>query len=108
MAYEDSPLIGVLYNRAVDDTFVVREKEVSFLAVPYFFGTRDKNVGINYQWMINGQEPAPPLNGSRATFRQEGDETGVSGISISASHAQKFMQSAKGDFVLRFGETNGL
>jgi hypothetical protein len=53
--YEDSPLFGVMYHRALGGTTAASESETSFAAVPYFADVSAPNdVQLAYQWRVNG------------------------------------------------------
>ena len=41
--YEDNPLYGILYNRAVRNQYSTPNDSVNFAVAPYFFSTSDKN-----------------------------------------------------------------
>lgn len=103
LIYENHPLYGILYNRAIGGEFNLRDREVSLTAAPYFFST-DGNYSNNifFNWKINNT-PANTTNGNTITLRQDSEESGKSLINLEASHLTKKFQLAKKDFLLNFG-----
>jgi hypothetical protein len=105
--YEDHPLYGVIFERAVDaeSSYPVAENEVSLLAVPYSMDI----AGINdpratFSWLTEqGKGPAAPV----VTFRPEPGATGLAGASIKINH-QNFAQYTSQSVTLKFGDTGAM
>lgn len=93
LLYENNPLYGILFNKKVNQT-VLKNGEVSFSAVPYFFETPSKKSSLlKYSWKINGQESFV-FNTDKAIFRYEDKEAGSSFIDLTVSHQTNFLQEA--------------
>jgi hypothetical protein len=70
--YENDPLSGPRYEKALSDTFTMKDTESSFLAVPYFFS---KSPAI--AWTIGGNAAA---QGPVVTVQSSGRGSGVASI----------------------------
>lgn len=52
--YQEDPLVGILYNKALKDRGVYEAKETTLIAEPYFFDTvSKKSANLDYTWKIN-------------------------------------------------------
>lgn len=57
LLYEDNPIEGVLYERAVGGQFDLTKDEFSLKAEPYFFPSDDRANGkLSYVWSLNNKE----------------------------------------------------
>ena len=83
LIYEDHPLFGILFNRALSD-LILKEKEIKLSAVPYFFDAPSKNsASLEYTWSQN----LGPVSGleqpSEIVLRQADDsESGTVNIGV--------------------------
>ncbi len=106
--YEDHPLYGVLFERAVDSNqkgaYPVSASEISLLAVPYsmdIYSLSDPRA--KWSWLTGGGKgPAA----ASATFRPEEGATGEASASIRVNH-QNFAQYGDRKVVLDFGAPGG-
>jgi hypothetical protein len=83
--YEDHPLLGMRYERAMPLEIKLVAKEINMRAVPYFFSTKDANKNITYNWFLNGDKVSTVL-GNKITVRNEGKEGATSEINLSIKH----------------------
>lgn len=97
--YENSPLYGVLYNKAITDEFTLKEKEVSFTGVPYSM-TRTNNNAMMFKWTINGVAAGSGAGGDTVTVRDEANKGGQSLIKLSVTNSEKEFQEAFGSFYI--------
>lgn len=104
--YEDHPLYGVLFNRAVDaDTergYPVSSTEVTLLAVPYSMDIRAlADPRVKYTWLTDaGFGPNAPT----VTFQPPAGSTGDGKVTLRVNH-QNFAQYANRAVKLVFGDT---
>ncbi len=104
LVYENNPLYGPLFNAEVGQRINLREKEITFVAYPLFFGVSDRNdASIKYSWSANGSNVGQ--NTSRVTFRSP-DSAGSSNLSIHAENSAKFTQTADKSFGVEFSNEN--
>ena len=92
--YENDPLLGILFNKAIESTFNLFNKEVSFVAMPFYFNNPDTEG--NYSWTINGN----PTNETTRfiTLRNVNNEQGQSDISVGLDNQKRILQSAAKSF----------
>jgi hypothetical protein len=86
--YESDPLLGVLFNNAIDGAYQMNGEEDSFLAVPYNFTSAPA-----LDWVVNNAESGtdPFL-----TVRATGSGAGSAVVSVSATGATSFDNAAAG------------
>ncbi len=103
IVYENDPLYGILYNKAITSSFTLPSNEVKLTASPYFFSTDviGKN-NLQYQWDINNASTANNTNKS-IILRHGGDIAGSSNISLVISNTVDFFQKIGFNFQVNFG-----
>jgi hypothetical protein len=104
LAYENSPLLGYVFEKEASNLFKLNKEEISFSAFPYYFSTPFKDGGsVTYLWRINNSSSNQV--GSKVTFRAPKSE-GKSLVSVDIKNLQKVTQSAKKDFLVQFDNEN--
>ena len=106
IAYEDSPIYGVLFNKAVNSGYLLSKREVRFSVFPYFFSTDNKNDKITYDWALNDSPLDIPVSENSTVFRRTDNTRGEAKISTGISEDTKALQSAGLDFVISYDNTN--
>lgn len=106
--YENRPLEGVRYERALSGEISLSEPEVVVRAEPYFFS----NFGtLNYEWLFNHK----PLDVAREKWndlvlRQEGGANGTAKIDLSVQSGDtlrgRILQNAAAALLVSFGAQN--
>jgi len=90
--YEQNPLEGVIYEKALDEEFDMKSNEVTIVAEPYFFSTNSReNTNLSFEWSLNNKVLDSELNKGSITFRTDGG-VGASKISLGVKHLVKFLQ----------------
>ncbi|OGG57738.1 hypothetical protein A2853_04295 [Candidatus Kaiserbacteria bacterium RIFCSPHIGHO2_01_FULL_55_17] len=97
--YENHPIFGILYHRALGAQSTLPEVETSFAAVPYFAEASAPNdVGLIWEWHVDGNaitnDPAQP---NEITINAEGS-TGLARIELELLHATNLFLSASGSW----------
>jgi hypothetical protein len=101
--YEDNPLLGILFNRAISSQFNIgKGKEVTFFASPYNIMLEQLSNGTNYLWKMNGKSVLGNENGNSITFRDDTGESGETNISIEVSQERNLFQRASNNFKIQF------
>lgn len=97
--YKKSPTEGVLYNQALIDKTIMKEDEMTIIAIPYFFSIKGNERDLNYNWKINGDEIDTPSKKTELTVRpvsRGGDAT----INFSLENLSTFFQKASSQLKL--------
>lgn len=105
--YEDNPLYGRLYNKAISrNYFLGNREELKIVAEPYFFdisGTNGKD--SKFKWSVNGKSVDPSEKKNELLLRQEtGGTKGIASISLQVENLVRIFQYAGGGFNVEFGE----
>jgi hypothetical protein len=98
--YEEDPLYGVLYNKAITDNFHLTNQEMSIRAVPYTFNIG----GLSYLWSINNLERTDLSTNESITLRTKGDAEGSSDISLEVKNLQDILQGARNNTSIWFSK----
>jgi len=92
--YEDHPLYGLRFERALNGTFALSGKEIKVSTVPYYFETNRRGApAISYDWSLNGAA-LKSERGSAVTLRRVSDESGLSRLSLQVQHGDKMFQGS--------------
>lgn len=112
LIYENNPLYGIIYERAVDGEYKLDGSEITLIATPYFFSREDTSgEKIKYNWNMNGRRINDKQDARQATFRNAEGGKGSTRISVDLQNENsgKELQSARTDVLLNFegGEGSG-
>ena len=106
--YEDHPLYGVLYNRALSNSASVSGSEATFAAIPFFAQARSiYDPALQFEWRVNSTDiPANLKNPGELTINAE-NSSGVAFIELAVTHATNFFLDAKGVWNVTFSSPWG-
>ena len=90
--YEESPLEGVKYNKALTGDVQMEQDEIIIEAEPYFFSLSDLGK-ISYEWMMNSEKIIPEEFPNVLSLRK-GETSGRSLIELKASNPSNVLQYA--------------
>jgi len=98
--YEDHPLFGLLFYRALATSTQITEREMAFAAIPYFAqATSANDPALQYNWTVNGAAaPASDVRNEIAVGTQGDTSAGVANISLSLSHKTNIFFAAAGQW----------
>lgn len=99
LIYENNPLLGVMYEQAINDDFILDREEVTLKAENIFFNKSDD---IDIFWSLNGENVELFRNLENAVFRNENNEAGMARISVRSENPERILQGANGGFKLQF------
>lgn len=104
IAYENNPILGVVYDKAILGDFMLERPQVDFEGVPYFFSTETKNSpNIIYKWNINGVEvTSKNSNENYLLLRNDKNIEGKAYVSATLEHVTNLLQTTSAQFGLNF------
>lgn len=100
--YKESPILGIMLEKAESESFELSDPEVNLMAYPYFFsGTNRLANNLAYTWTLNG---SPVSSGEKGgiTLRKEGNQSGQATVGISIRNTREILQSAKKQLTISF------
>lgn len=107
--YQDHPLFGILYHRALRDRDSVADIETTFAAVPYFVAASSAGDSrLHYAWSVNGR---PLTASSSASNKITVNAAGASGpalLSLALSSAFNYYLDAEHAWTISFARTSGV
>lgn len=104
LVYEDNPLYGILFNKALRNQQTVKDDEIELSLIPYFFSTQGKNEAVTYKWNLNNNAITVPEYQNSAIFRRKDDKKGTANVSITIGNPSKILQKATVGLGLLFNE----
>lgn len=96
--YENDPLLGVRFGRALAGTFTIRGAEASIYAAPFSVPLTGGMPAI--QWFLNGTKAQ---TGNVITLRPTGNGQGSANLSLTASGSAGVLTTASSNLSLIFG-----
>lgn len=103
--YQNDPLLGVNYGRAIGDTLTLTQPEINLLAEPYFFTLSDvQNKKLTYDWQLDGKKVVPDASDNRfITFAAPSGTKGENTITLALKNLSNVFQDASDQFGIQFG-----
>ncbi len=104
--YENSPLYGVLYNKAVTGNYYLGTKEeLNITAKPFGFTfNNDTASESNYVWSVNNNNVAMDGKANELLMKQTSEGTkGTASILLNINNINKITQYASNGFNVEFG-----
>ncbi len=90
--YEDHPLTGISYEKALSGNFALNEAEIKLVVEPYFFSSAGRDSGtLVYDWLLNGIS-VPNVTRSSIVFRIPEEERGAAQVSVRLNRVGKVFQ----------------
>jgi hypothetical protein len=101
LIYEDNPLYGTMFHREVGQSYIAREREISFTAVPLFFSVPSRtSSNLSYEWGADGDI----RTGNSVTYRVPDGTSGTSNVRVDIKHRDNFIQNSTRNFLVQFGQ----
>jgi hypothetical protein len=101
--YENSPIYGIMTNKAIRNTVQLLSDEFSVLAAPYFFSVGyDTTPDLDYAWTLNGQSVENQEPKNSFTVRQETKGAGTADIGLKISNNVRIFQFTDNKFIINF------
>lgn len=106
VVYEDSPLQGVLYGKAIGDDFSLTQSEVTLRAEPYFFANADIKNNLIYTWLVDNNNVEN--TGNKITLQANEGASGLSFIKIAIENIAQNYQADSHAFQVSFEKSGFL
>ncbi len=106
--YENNPILGVVYDKAIKGEYILERNQVDFEAVPFNFDVEGKNnINLLYSWAINGTKIQSKLPQENYLLLQNNtNEEGTAFIKATVKHAQNILQTTETSLELHFKKVN--
>src|SRR3989344_2435171 len=98
--YEESPLYGIEYEKALNGIFNLTAEEVTLLAEPFNVSTNNAFAGLSLDWTINGESVPNFKDKNKITLRKAGGIGGQSAIGLSIQHQTKILQGGQASITI--------
>ena len=102
--YEDSPLLGLTYYRAIGGQSAMNDTEMTFAAVPYFAQARSANdPRLVYGWSVNGSNVAPSASDPSEITLNTTHSNGTATLGLEVTHTTNIYMDSKGSWGIMLG-----
>lgn len=101
--YQEDPLYGVLYNKAITNRISFTDQELNIVAVPYTFNV-SKASPVTFLWSINNIERKDLSTNESIVLRTKGDTAGSSNISLEIKSVDSILQRAQNAISVQFSK----
>lgn len=103
--YEDAPLLGVRFDRALFGTVITDGTSFTIRAMPYFFSNDDmENANFVSTWYKDNVKLAPGLDTSTLTLEKEGASAQGSTLRLSLQNRKRILQAADAAITVNFAQ----
>lgn len=100
--YEDDPLQGILYNKALSAA-ALRNASINLAAVPYFINAASpSDPRLVWNWTLNGA-PLAGQTGPVVAFAEPAGAAGTAAVGVGVSSTEEIYQTASANVSLTFG-----
>jgi len=106
--YEKNPLLGSVYSKALENSFVLSNDESSIVAQPFFFSKDDiVNGNLVYKWVIDKKEIEEAQGDNIMTLTRPENGSGSVYLNLGITNFNRIMQFASTQLKINFGEPIG-
>lgn len=104
--YQDQPLFGIAFHRALANTTAIHESEMSFFAAPYFAPVQKvSDARLSFEWEVNRTDVVPDRTRPNEITINADNSSGEAQIQLSVTHATNYFFSAANTWTVDFGGT---
>lgn len=101
--YENSPIYGLMLNRAIKNDVNLLNDEFSVIATPYFFSAGYAlTPDLDYLWTLNGKTVGNQEQKNIFTTRQVASGSGTAKIGLKISNNVRIFQFTNNDYTINF------
>lgn len=103
--YENSPIYGIMMNKAIKNTVNMLIDEFSVIAVPYFFSAGyAATPDLNYTWSLNGTTVLNQEPKNSFTTRVEKPGIGTAEIALKINNLARIFQFTENSYTINFSK----
>ncbi|OGZ08480.1 MAG: hypothetical protein A3C13_00920 [Candidatus Lloydbacteria bacterium RIFCSPHIGHO2_02_FULL_50_11] len=103
--YEDAPLAGIRFDRALFGNIEVGGTAFTVRAAPYFFSNDDLvNANVIYSWFKDNVKIATGLDSNKLILGKEGSSAQSSALLLSLKNRNRVLQSASARLTVSFSQ----
>lgn len=103
--YEQAPLLGVLFDHALQGPINADGNEFRVRAVPYFFSIDNYfNGDLVYSWMKNSSQAIPEHNPNILVIEKDGKQAQSASVNLTVQNAKRVLQQSNNALFVNFAE----
>ncbi len=102
--YENSPIYGLVFNRAIKNSVKMMADEFGIKAFPYFMSIDEaQNANLDYTWTINNRASSGlDTDKTAMLFRQEIAGSGTTNVNLKIQNNSRIFQFTDNSFIINF------
>lgn len=98
--YENNPLYGIIYERAISNSFFLTGEEITIHAVPFDISIPKMPSDLSLNWSINGFSVPEFSNKKEIVLRKSGQGSGQHTLGLNIQHASKLLQGGQNSITI--------
>lgn len=103
--YENNPIYGIMFNKAIANTIQMMNDEFSLLAIPFFFSVGYTTTpDLDYSWSMNGKTIGNMEPKNSFTTRLEKEGAGTANINLKITNKVRIFQFISSAFNISFNK----
>lgn len=100
--YQDTPLTGISYERALPASLDLSDSEMKIIVEPYFFSTKNRDSdSLYYSWSLNGNT-VPKITRSSIVFKVPETEKGSAQVNVRLRNPAKVFQTNENNLMINY------
>lgn len=105
LVYENDPLLGILFNKTINDLFSLTGQETKLIAYPFFMSFLNRNDShIDYSWRLDRKPITLGEDKGSIIVSHSGEEEGEAQIDVSVQNSRDIFQRNEARFTIEFGK----
>lgn len=106
--YENSPLYGLRTEYALTDNFIMKDKEINVVGLPFYYAKIDTIDGsLKYSWSLNNTKVESSYN-NYITLRQNDASSGESLVSLKVENPKRILQNDSKNLNIKYNNESNL
>lgn len=103
--YENNPVYGIMFNRAITNPIQMLSDEFSVLAIPYFMSVGFAlSPDLTYDWTLNGASTPNQDPANSFTTRTDTPGSGTANIGLKISNNSRIFQFVNNNYTINFSK----
>ncbi len=94
LLYENNPLYGIIFNKALRNDYAVKGRDVEISAFPYFFSTPSRSSDLQYEWSLGNNQIALPDYQDSVVFKRKELKDALVSIGVIVKNPTHILQKS--------------
>ena len=101
--YENDPILGVKWEKALNNGFTINSNGTTFVAEPYFFSPKNISLSdLTFDWFLSGEKIQTPNPKNTLSIKPEAGQTGNATIKVVINNINTLFQKMEKQISVKF------